>query len=374
LKPTVSINDAPASDELEVSVFGPGFGECVVVHLGDGKWMVVDSCLNDSRTEPIALEYLKSLNVDVASQIKLIVVTHWHDDHIRGSGELFCAADSARFVCSAALNSKEFFGIVAASEQVRSVTRDSSASEILTILRENHRRKGRGTTFSQSGPDQWAQDGSPLYRSSGCRNVAVTALSPSAQTITDAAANFAKLLPSVSEQNRRFPRCSPNDQSVALIIESETSSILLGADLEAVSDPERGWQAILNSPLRPQVKCGAIKLAHHGSGNGDHDGIWSALLKPEPLSFVTPFTRGKKPLPSEADIRRLKSRTPHLYCTAWPPSRKPPRRHRSVERTIRAMTKMHRAVPRSVGQIRLRVSMNDDRQPTIATFNGAARL
>lgn len=36
----------PVADELEVSVFGPGVGESVVVHLGHGDWMVVDSCLN----------------------------------------------------------------------------------------------------------------------------------------------------------------------------------------------------------------------------------------------------------------------------------------------------------------------------------------
>jgi hypothetical protein len=35
---------APAPEELEVTVFGPGFGESVIVHLGHNRWIVFDSC------------------------------------------------------------------------------------------------------------------------------------------------------------------------------------------------------------------------------------------------------------------------------------------------------------------------------------------
>jgi glyoxylase-like metal-dependent hydrolase (beta-lactamase superfamily II) len=74
----------PLRDEAEVSVFGPGFGECVVVHIGRGEWVVVDSCLDAESGRPVALEYLKQLGVDVATQVSLVIATHWHDDHIWG--------------------------------------------------------------------------------------------------------------------------------------------------------------------------------------------------------------------------------------------------------------------------------------------------
>lgn len=45
----------PKADELEVSVFGPGIGECVVVHAGAGEWMIVDSCVDRSSGLPVAL-------------------------------------------------------------------------------------------------------------------------------------------------------------------------------------------------------------------------------------------------------------------------------------------------------------------------------
>src|SRR6516164_161156 len=32
----------PRPDQVEISVFGPSYGECIVAHLGHGNWIVVD--------------------------------------------------------------------------------------------------------------------------------------------------------------------------------------------------------------------------------------------------------------------------------------------------------------------------------------------
>jgi hypothetical protein len=42
-------------------IIGPGPGECIVLHLGDNEWCIVDSCLPHGSSEPAAVEYLKSL-------------------------------------------------------------------------------------------------------------------------------------------------------------------------------------------------------------------------------------------------------------------------------------------------------------------------
>ena len=107
----------PAPHHLEISVFGPGIGECVVVHLGDSDWVVVDSCIDRQSGRPVALEYLRSLGVDVASQIKLVIATHWHDDHIRGIAEILHAAESAKFVNSAAYVFGDFGQAIEFGEQ-----------------------------------------------------------------------------------------------------------------------------------------------------------------------------------------------------------------------------------------------------------------
>lgn len=48
----------PAHDELEVSVFGPGYGEAIVIHLGENEWILIDSCIEPESKEPAAIHYL----------------------------------------------------------------------------------------------------------------------------------------------------------------------------------------------------------------------------------------------------------------------------------------------------------------------------
>jgi beta-lactamase superfamily II metal-dependent hydrolase len=363
---------APNSNELEFSVFGPGFGECIVIHLGNGEWMVVDSCLNNDKTESIASDYLRSLKVNIEQQVKLQVVSHWHADHISGAAAMFKQSKSARFACSGALASKEFFDLLSASGQTQLIAAKKSGSEFLEILDELNDRYERGKR-AQRGPDVWAQDGMPLLPKNDLE-VKVTAISPSSQTLTDAAIAYEKLIPSPGDRVIQHPRNSPNDQSVAIVVESKYFSVLLGADLENVSDPAKGWQAVIDSTVRSAVRSHAVKVAHHGSENGDHPELWTSLLESNPTAFVTRFASGRKPLPSPDDIKRLQSRTDKLYCTSRKPTQKAVHSDSSVRRTIAEMTSVFRSINRSVGHLRLRVSLIEKNEPTIEVFEGGCKL
>ncbi len=129
--PSLKVTEAPPRPhELEISVFGPGIGECIVVHIGDGDWIIVDSCINKQNGEPVALDYLRSLEVDVASKVKLVIATHWHDDHIRGLAKIVGAAETARFVNSAAYSFKELLRVV---ELGTRTTRTASRQQTSTM-------------------------------------------------------------------------------------------------------------------------------------------------------------------------------------------------------------------------------------------------
>ena len=56
-------------DEIEVSVFGPGKGECIVLHVGSGRWVVVDSCIEPGDSWSVAERYLRGLGVALESQV-----------------------------------------------------------------------------------------------------------------------------------------------------------------------------------------------------------------------------------------------------------------------------------------------------------------
>src|SRR5438876_12006346 len=90
----------PREDEIEVSLFGPGFGESVVIHVGGNDWVIVDSCKNPDTKRAVALDYLEAIGVNVASDVKLIVASHWHDDHIDSLSQIYDRAQHAVFACT----------------------------------------------------------------------------------------------------------------------------------------------------------------------------------------------------------------------------------------------------------------------------------
>ena len=97
----------PKKDQLEISLFGPGYGECIAVHYGDGLWFTVDSCLEDDRETPSALAYLDRLGLDPANCVTHNVITHPDGDHIGGICALYSACSSARLVCPTIVTERE---------------------------------------------------------------------------------------------------------------------------------------------------------------------------------------------------------------------------------------------------------------------------
>jgi hypothetical protein len=361
----------PLPDELELSVFGPGFGECLVVHLGSNCWMVVDSCPG-LRDDSIALEYLDSLGVNVGEGVKLVVASHWHDDHIQGLASVVRYCKSARFACSAALKSEEFFTLVAAGETAKLVEHSSGTAEFAEILNELATRQQRAT---RRGPDHWATEGMLLHALSSEAPVEVFALSPSAQTITDAHLNLSTLIPTLGQPSRRIPAFTPNHLSVAILLKAPGVQLLLGADLESNADERRGWRAVVASPVGGSTACQTYKVAHHGSNDADHDDIWSRLLTPEPIAMLTPYSRSKSPRPSERDVERIKARGAATFCTTWPPNARNKKRRGVVDQQIREVARTHRTLPSGTGHLRLRVPLSGPcHAGLVERFDGAVQF
>jgi hypothetical protein len=363
----------PDAKELEVSLFGPGIGECVVVHLGFGEWMIVDSCLNEAGTKAIAVEYLETIGVSLGDQIKLVVASHWHDDHIKGLSQVIQNSPSARFACSDALRCEEFLALLEADTEIKLVEHTSGVSEFASILRILKSRSRKTNSF---GPHHWASTGACIYLNNICYNIKVHALSPSSQAITDARRGLAGLIPTVGQSIRHIPTLSPNSLCVVLFIETIGARILLGADLETGTDSDHGWRAIIRSPVRQTgAKSIIFKVAHHGSANADLDDVWRDMLEQDACSVLTPYGRGPNPLPSQSDVARMKRRTNCLYCTAWPPTKSPPNRDPAADRTMKEMTLYRRAIRKNPGQIRVRVPIDGKLNDVLVeVFDGALKL
>src|SRR5437870_4971116 len=121
----------PDPEGFEVSLFGPGVGESVVLHLGGGEWIIVDSCRGEHA--PAAIEYLQDMGVDVAVSVKLIVATHWHNDHVRGLDDIVRRCPQAEFFCSPALFSSEFLVLAELWDEIEH--KGAAASELYRVIK-----------------------------------------------------------------------------------------------------------------------------------------------------------------------------------------------------------------------------------------------
>ena len=134
--------------------------------------------------------------------------------------------------------------------------------------------------------------------------------------------------------------------------------ILLGADLENTSDSKVGWSAILSASTVTSEKANVFKIPHHGSENAHNDDVWVKLLWSEPIAIVTPFSRGRKSLPSQEDIKRITNLTSCAYATA-PAKQRRSRGGRSVVRKLSEQATIYmQDIDYCWGQVRLRKRMN----------------
>lgn len=362
---------APAADEIEVSIFGPGRGEAIAVHLGDGRWLTVDSCLDQATQSHPVMDYLRDIGVDIGNQVELVVATHAHDDHISGIARLYDAAREATFVTSNAMTSEEFLAHVETDKSIEAQLRQTVRGEYRAVLQTIlSRSKERGGLL----PLVQAQEQDALIdeRGNGTqRNLIVRALSPSAMANFRARTMLAMGLAKAGDA-RRLSMVDPNEFAVALDVTVDNVTVLLGADLER-GPTGCGWGAVLqtHSPLNP---ASLYKVPHHGSRHADHPEVWSELLEPSPIAVLAPFRRGSVLVPSDREVEALKARASVLYATASPKRLTP---SKAVQRTAAALSGVASNVRDpygKAGHVRARRALGGDEAWRIELLEPARRL
>ncbi len=104
--------EQPQADELEITTLGPGAakGESIVVHLKNDEWIIIDSCKTGNKVLP--LEYLSSIGVNCEQQVKMVICTHWHTDHIQGLPEILNVCKNAQFYIAPVGDFKGYLNVV----------------------------------------------------------------------------------------------------------------------------------------------------------------------------------------------------------------------------------------------------------------------
>lgn len=329
----------PEHNEVEVSLFGPGYGECILLHIGKGNWVIVDSCVN-AGSQPTALDYLSSLDLNPARVVRFVIATHWHDDHIRGMGKLVEICHNATFCCASTLCKEEFLSAVGAMGSGPVSAAGSGIEEVHKVFSLLEKR---------SAQPIFALANRLIFKQESCE---IWSLSPSDEEFAAFLQDIGNLMPKERETKRRISALTPNKVAVVLLVKIDDEAILLGSDLES-----HGWLKILDAHERPNYKASAFKIPHHGSQNAHKDRVWSEMLYNEPVAALTPWKLCGRMLPTKSDVQRILSFTPKAFTTAAHKdlTGKPVRsRHKMVEKTIKETGIRFWRTNLSSGMIRMR--------------------
>ena len=208
----------PRPDQIEICIFGPNYGECIVVHVGNGNWIVVDSCVHRDTKEPVSLAYLRADGIDPASGIKAVIATHWHDDHYRGFSQVLSAAPAAHVWIASALTDKEFLRFASRMGKNKTTVAGNKLSEFSKTIADIRRRHEAGLLtfgFASARTSVYRLDAGLSGHGLPCE---ILALSPSHGDVLNFMDRIAADMPRSRQTKRAVPSphlCASSDEPPA---------------------------------------------------------------------------------------------------------------------------------------------------------------
>nr|WP_191623469.1 hypothetical protein [Pseudomonas fluorescens] len=295
----------------------------------------------DANGRPAPLAYLESIGVPF-DHVRLLIASHWHDDHVRGFSEILDNCVNAKVCMGQALTKAEFQTFVSHYNKAHPNDKFTSGTkELYTALKILESRKARGITAT---PDRRLWQNTPT---SGEPSVEVWSLSPSDACSERFLKYISLTMPALGITKARAPSIKENETAVAILIKYGESAVLLGSDLE---ETHQGWTAILSSSAKPNTKANLFKIPHHGSENGHHDKVWTEMLVENSIAILTPYNKGHK-LPKMTDLDRIRSLTQNAYTTQILNRAPKPARPQNIEKMIRATAKSIEPIKKQMGHI-----------------------
>jgi hypothetical protein len=238
---------------LYMIVYGPGFGETIVVREPQGIWVVIDGCLLRGRSP--AADLLRRHEASWSC----VILTHPHEDHVLGLPEVLECPGEGPIGCVAP-RAGDPRGWTRSTDPERHL-RQGTMEQVLAMILERWRLRPSCRWELQRGQ----------VRELG--ELALSVLHPPAK-------------------REIFLSGDPNRLSSALLLCWHDVRLLLGADTVAVD-----WEEIGQGDL-DVARHHACKVPHHGALGAAHD-AWGEGCSSRAW-IVTPFNRGRK-LPSFED-------------------------------------------------------------------------
>lgn len=345
----------PKDSEIEISVFGRGFGECIVICCGNQEFIVIDSFLNPQTKNPIALDYLNALGVS-ATSIKKVVLTHWHADHISGAADILKVANpEVQLVVSPIISKQKFSEYINLGAQ-RNYTSTTEFEKVYDFLKTNGHKH-----------ICFAKEKTRIYANESLSNAEVYCLFPHDTDLI-------KYLDSIVLPKHGDPIAyeykDENLLSLVLLMKYSSDGALLGGDLEISNKDDESWNAIVDNYEHTNNHPSLFKIPHHGSENAHHELVWKEILQPFPISILTVYNKGNK-LPQDSDVDRITNLSSALYVVG-----NKSKEDKMFEKRLKKSMPNAKinTIPQEIGLIRYRKNrFNPNEVPNIETF-GAVQI
>jgi hypothetical protein len=298
----------PQENELEITIFGPGYGESIVLHIPQIGWGIIDSCVHKTKSQSIVLplEYLLSITSPPHPPLAFVILTHPHQDHCLGLDRILREyPGGTKRVC-------RYAGDGIREWQAYRTKKETPLKKYMQGLglafEAIEEAANTGADFRTLGEMSIVFKENVILKDYDSTDIRMLALSPSAESIIKYTEMLQKAIPEVGQRVLKMDDEDHNLVSVALLLEFGEIQIILGSDVETEASNNTGWHGIVSNRDCPSLWTSLVKVPHHGSENGHNDAAWGEFCKKgNPLSVVTPFRRGSVILPKNSDIDRIKS-------------------------------------------------------------------
>ncbi len=287
-------------DAVNVIVFGPGFGESIVLYVPDLGWGVIDSCTYKKSNLSLnpALEFLKTQHV---SNLAFIVLTHPHRDHFQGLSLIIDHfLGRIQRICYYSGEGIREYRLFLAKKHLLS---EPGLVELASIFKKFEQAKKAGAHILK------ISERTEILRRAryGSNEVEMIALSPSAESITRYVQRLHKAIPRKDgDFTGELEDADHNLLSSAIFCRVGDACLMLGSDLEIGENENMGWRGVLLNPDSPGLAAQFVKVPHHGSRNAFYERAWRAFSRNTfPISVITPYDRMFDPLPRAEVVEKI---------------------------------------------------------------------
>jgi hypothetical protein len=218
------------------------------------------------------------------------VITHFHDDHIKGAAELISHCPKSKVVIPDAWTEDVFRMFVATVSDDTSLARVSVTKEIEKIFDLLQADKSRLFPVSELT----ALYPPPAHRAT---TEFLTVMTPTIVRKTRFLVSLAESIEAGDTDAYAFCENNKNWTSICCILRYDGKYVFLGGDVENFA-PDFDLTAIHNSHLQPVPRYELVKLPHHGSRTSFCDELRALIDDDETIVAMTPYPRGRKQLPN----------------------------------------------------------------------------